>query len=82
MESSDHTIWWCEWAAVVWNISKVAFMYDKRKRMKLIDALWVVADSGNRHCLSLMVVMAWKLWFDRNKGVNGDGRNQPKITKV
>ena len=53
----------------MWECSKLVLSLDRRDDISFMGILWqiLLAENVNLDCVSLLVMVAWKLWHNRNE---------------
>jgi len=64
-----HVLWSCPRAQEVWECSKLVLRLDRRHDISFMNILWqlLLAENVNLNSISLLVMIALKLWHSQNE---------------
>ena len=75
-KTTGHLLWDCQRARETWELSGIPFDITRIRYRDSKDLLWylIFTKHVDRDLLVLIVIMAWCMWFNRNKTRLGSPR--------
>ena len=75
-EITNHLLWDCQRARKTWELSRILFDITGIHYKDFKDLLWylIFTKHVDKDLLALIVIVAWCMWFNRNKTRLGNPR--------
>ncbi|XP_062079895.1 uncharacterized protein LOC133784618 [Humulus lupulus] len=75
-DSNAHAVFWCPSSKEIWDRWDYPFMSDRKEDISFKEILLYASEILEKENFQKMLIIAWAIWFERNKRTHGHPARQ------